>query len=557
MLKTLFSIQFGIILLVAILIASFIGIFVDTLLSTETAYNYVYCSYWFAFLLVLLFINIIGCSYKSTINKFRSLKRKPFKSSSNEFKNAELWAETDFNERNDIKKLDRIVRKYFRYRVWNKDSLYARKGIVSKFGGVITHLGILLIIIGALYSVFGVKFGFSSLKSQLFIAEGDEKESYIDWSKTDEEGKPLSKKFGFKIRLIDFDFDKFPGTEIPKAYTSVAEFIEDGKKTRDVINMTKTASYRNFKFNQMHYYSLSSSVNSDEIGLLYWLEGDELLQNIIQKRLLISFVDENGSLKKFDVLVGVKDLIPDSDYSILIDKDFVGHIYRNEKEVYKQNLSGSFKIKIERFFPNFTVKNGEGTNVDDTFENPAIKYTVLLNDKELYSDYAFNKEEFRNFSTVDGIFDVEFIAYLFENNTNKNLDKAKITLNMKNKLNGEDLEGVVLNVGVEKPIYADAPQSDEDATTDKKRFDLKITGFEDTYYSVLGVSKSSFLFNFYWYLSFCFVIIGPCLAFFIKYRQLWIYFDREHSKIYLSEKSKGDTDLRRHLIQKIVEEIKK
>lgn len=575
-----------------IALASFIGLFVDSIFSTDIAYTYVYYSYWFAFLLVLLLINIIGCSYKGAINKFKLLRRKEFKTNPDAFKKSELF--TEINIKNihntqitDLNFVEKVIRNHFHFCIKNVDSIYARKGLISRFGGIITHFGILLIISGILYSIIGVWFHFSSGQSQIIIAEGDEKDNYIDWSKNakmyqDTPESIIWDKLGFKIRLIDFDVEKFPGTEMPKSYTSIVEFIDGEKTTRKAINMIQTASYKNYKFNQTHYFALNSSMSPREIDFLYQIDGDKFLKFYNQKRLLMSFISKDGIEKKFDVLIGIKDKIPGTKYTIVVDGNFISHIFeseeeelgtddsrqspilKEEKEIFTKDFSDSFKIRIDNFFSNFSIENGETKNIDNTFNNPAIKYTVLINDKELYSDYAFNKKELRDFNTKDGIFNVEFVSYSFDKEKSGTdeliqspiLSKVQVVLNLQNRLNGEKLDGLKFKVGTKDLIYKNQKMETDDSSQ-SPFLDLKVIGFEDTYYSVLGVSKISLFITLYWYLSFCLVMIGPFLAFFIKYREFWVYYDKLNKKIYIAEESRDAIYCvsTRKLFNKIVKEI--
>ena len=295
----------------------------------------------------------------------------------------------------------------------------------------------------------------------------------------------------------------------------------------------------------------------------------------------MSFISKDGIEKKFDVLMGTKDKIPETKYNIIVDENFISHIFeseeglqgiseiKEEREIFTKDFSDSFKIMIDNFFSNFSIENGKAKNIDNTFNNPAIKYTVLINDKELYSDYAFNKKELRDFSTKDGIFGVEFISYSFDkgesgkDELSQSLDSSniQIVLNLQNRLNGLKLNGLEFKVGTKDLIHKNQSHfvKVQEMGTDVSRLspflDLKVIGFEDTYYSVLGVSKSGLFLMLYWYLSFCLVMICPFLAFFIKYREFWVHYDKSNKKIYISEESKGDIALRRKLFNKIVKEI--
>ncbi len=124
-----------------------------------------------------------------------------------------------------------------RYRVFinNKEDkyyLFARRGQLGPFGSIFTHLGVVIIIAGAIY---GALTGFAVYVN---IPQGD--------SYRVEQG-------GFSVQLQDFSIDYYDGY-MPKQYYSQLRVTENGRlAAEETISVNNPLNYRGVKIYQFDY----------------------------------------------------------------------------------------------------------------------------------------------------------------------------------------------------------------------------------------------------------------------------------------------------------------
>jgi cytochrome c biogenesis protein len=94
-------------------------------------------------------------------------------------------------------------------------------GSRSRLGAYITHLGIIVIMLGAVTSLF------FSQESYISLPEGDA--SSVTYPIPDS-GKTRPIPLGFEIRCDNFEVKFYSATEIPKSYSSRVTIIENGKE---------------------------------------------------------------------------------------------------------------------------------------------------------------------------------------------------------------------------------------------------------------------------------------------------------------------------------------
>jgi cytochrome c biogenesis protein len=124
--------------------------------------------------------------------------------------------------------------------------LISQKGGWTRLGVYITHLSILIILIGA---VVGVFFGFNGF---LMLREGQE--SAVAYSRNNSKPHEL----GFTIRCDDFDIEYYTMsgrmTEMPKDYRSWLTIKKDGKEVlRKMIEVNTPLKYEGYTFYQSSY----------------------------------------------------------------------------------------------------------------------------------------------------------------------------------------------------------------------------------------------------------------------------------------------------------------
>jgi cytochrome c biogenesis protein len=118
--------------------------------------------------------------------------------------------------------------------------LYSQKGGWSRLGGYITHISILVILIGA---IIGLSFG---QESYLSLPEGDiSSVAYpIPYS-----GKKEPIPLGFEIRCDNFEVDFYDRTTKPRLFKSQVTIMENGKEVlKKTITVNDPLTYRGTKF---------------------------------------------------------------------------------------------------------------------------------------------------------------------------------------------------------------------------------------------------------------------------------------------------------------------
>lgn len=260
-----------------------------------------YHSWWFSSILFLLVLNLIVCS----INRLKITWRQVFKSELRELDDSMLkgipYIEK-VNINNHIAPIkDKIyifLKKGFRNpRVIEGPTtltLFSEKGKFSRFGIYITHLSVIIILIGGLLgSIYGFK-GFIN------ILEGDTVDFVYVRSKDEDVPKPLD----FSIRCDDFQiiYYDLPGQEkYVKEYISVLTIIENGKEVlKKSIEVNHPLYYKGLALYQASY----GTINEITIGLKR--------KNKIEKEKILLKIQEGETIpiENTDLLLRVLRYVP-------------------------------------------------------------------------------------------------------------------------------------------------------------------------------------------------------------------------------------------------------
>lgn len=206
-----------------------------------------YHSWWFVFLLALFTLNLIVCSARRLPPVLEQIKN-PQKVLTAETEKGlalvdtvkkkgspEAWKDT-------VKEyLEKKYGKACEDKIEDKHYLYFEKGKYSRLGVYITHLSVIIILIGGLTGAF---FGFRGFVN---IPEGGSADEVMLRG-----GKPPH-KMGFTLRLDDFSLAHYPMGMV-KEYRSDVTVIDGGRETKKaslVVNSPMT--YNDLIFYQSSY----------------------------------------------------------------------------------------------------------------------------------------------------------------------------------------------------------------------------------------------------------------------------------------------------------------
>ncbi len=218
-----------------------------------------YHSWWFSAILLLLVINLIACSLHRLpgiwSQIFRGLGTRgledsvlrtlPYMEKIRASRSGEAKGEEEI--RSHLKKWFKNQR---RVETESTITLYSEKGRFSRLGVPITHLSLLIILIGGLTgSLFGFK-GFVN------ILEGETTDQIFLRGKDQEIPKPL----GFSVRCDDFSITyydlKGPEKHV-KEYSSLLTILENGKELlKKKIEVNHPLHYKGLAFYQSSYGAL-------------------------------------------------------------------------------------------------------------------------------------------------------------------------------------------------------------------------------------------------------------------------------------------------------------
>jgi cytochrome c biogenesis protein len=212
-----------------------------------------YHSWWFSAILLLLVINLITCSIQRLPGIFSQIAR-----GSGELEDRMLKAIPyvekiqipNPTERQEI--IQSSLKKWFknwgRIETERAITLFSEKGRFSRLGVPITHLSILIILIGG---ILGSLYGF---KGHVEILEGETVDRIFLRAKDGEAPKPLE----FSVRCDDFKITYYdlPGRKEKhvKEYTSLLAILENGKEVlKRTVQVNHPLHYKGLAFYQANY----------------------------------------------------------------------------------------------------------------------------------------------------------------------------------------------------------------------------------------------------------------------------------------------------------------
>ena len=214
-----------------------------------------YHSWWFSAILILLVINLIACS----VRRIPGILSQVFHGPETKELEDSMVRTLPYVEKvrtSTPSKREEEVRSYVKKWLRSPDrietessvTLYSEKGRFSRLGVPITHLSILIILIGGL---MGSLFGFRGFVN---VMEGETVDRVFLRVKDDEIARPL----GFKVRCDDFSLTYYdlPGRKEKhvKEYTSILTILENGQDVlKKAVQVNHPLHYKGLAFYQASY----------------------------------------------------------------------------------------------------------------------------------------------------------------------------------------------------------------------------------------------------------------------------------------------------------------
>jgi len=215
-----------------------------------------YHSWWFSAMLMVLVINLIACS----LQRFPGVWNQIFRGTGSGGLGDSMLKTLPYMEKVRIPnpaeaRAEEIVRSYVKRRFKNPRrietestvTLFSEKGKFSRLGVYITHLSIIVILIGG---ILGSLFGF---KGHVEILEGETVDRIFLRTKDAEVPKPID----FSVRCDDFNityYDLKRSEKYVKEYTSLLTILENGREVlQKTVVVNHPLHYGGLTFYQSNY----------------------------------------------------------------------------------------------------------------------------------------------------------------------------------------------------------------------------------------------------------------------------------------------------------------
>jgi cytochrome c biogenesis protein len=221
-----------------------------------------YHSWWFSAILLLLVVNLISCSLQRFPGVWKQISREPSSGGLEDsmlktlpyVEKLQIPGKVEVRSAEDISShLKRWFKNPRLIETEKAITFYSEKGRFSRLGVYITHLSILIILIGG---ILGSLFGF---KGHVEIFEGETADSIFLRIKDGEVPKPI----GFSVRCDDFNityYDLNRPEKHVKEYTSHLTILENGKEVvKKTVQVNHPFHYKGLAFYQSTYGTLHNA----------------------------------------------------------------------------------------------------------------------------------------------------------------------------------------------------------------------------------------------------------------------------------------------------------
>lgn len=203
--------------------------------------DHVYRTWWFLALLILFGTSLTACTFTRQFPALKAARRWKFYEQPRQFQKLALSAELDTGS---LSYLTQLLQNR-RYKVFQSEgnALYARKGIVGRIGPIVVHVGIVLVLVGA---ISGAMTGFmgqemvpsgESFRVQNIVEAGPWAQRQIpkDWS----------------LRVNRFWIDYTPTGGIDQFYSDMSVLDKQGQEVKHkTIFVNEPLRYRGVTFYQ-------------------------------------------------------------------------------------------------------------------------------------------------------------------------------------------------------------------------------------------------------------------------------------------------------------------
>ena len=202
--------------------------------------NHVYTTWWYLSILVLFGMSLIACTFRRQLPALKAVNLWKYYDKPQQFNKLAISAEIKTESLNQIE--SKLSEKG--YRVYQKASvLYAQKGISGRIGPIIVHIGMILVLLGALWGAF------TGFFAQEFISSGDTFtiNNFIEAGKFTN----LNNAQSFQVKVNNFRIDYTQTGSVDQFYSDLSVINRKGEELEHkTIFVNEPLRYKGITFYQ-------------------------------------------------------------------------------------------------------------------------------------------------------------------------------------------------------------------------------------------------------------------------------------------------------------------
>jgi cytochrome c biogenesis protein len=205
--------------------------------------NHVYTTWWYLSILVLFGSSLIACTFRRQLPALKATQVWKFYDQSRQFNKLVLSAEITTES---LGKINTILGEKG-YKVYQNDnSLYAQKGISGRIGPIIVHVGMIVILLGAIWGAFTGFFAQEMIQSgQTFTIQ-----NFLEAGKFTN----LNNAQSFDVKVNNFWIKYTPDGSVDQFYSDLSVVDKKGEELdRKTIFVNQPLRYNGITFYQTNW----------------------------------------------------------------------------------------------------------------------------------------------------------------------------------------------------------------------------------------------------------------------------------------------------------------
>lgn len=540
------SLKFGILLLVCIAAASIygtMGFAANPALGDNAipmARRLVFENKWFVGLLLLFATNLILSTWHVTVMSFTIWWKREFRRDPDYYKHGGS-PRAEVPVPGGIEEVESVLRRNFSRVHRDGNAFFAHKGILSRLGPTIVHIGILTVIGAVVAKAFLLWNGGIMTEGRFIAAEGEVSNIVLEpvaleQQITDRNNRPHA--LDVWIRVLDFDEIKHPNSDVPAYFSSLVEVLDPHTQQVTVAQLdmnhhlkVPSRQYGSLEFHQAGY----QRVPDGEVQRVNF----DVRDRTTGERIAVTDAHAHNRVR-----------IGDTQYFLEVDgvqpaDRWAVYTAKNPLEAVASGLlAGGQKIKytfkLEEFFPDLAIdeKAGKPYNATADLNNPALRATILLDDRPVETTYLFYHEGMANllpdshprFRLRLTDIKVPREADLASHEWNKP-GSALFEIQLIDKSTGKDIGSELLRISeTSSPReYTSTVDHAGVALGTEGNFDVRIIGPTQRFVTILSVVNEPTV---RWInIGVGILVAGALLTFLFRYRAFYGLWDEEHGAL--------------------------